>query len=167
MAYATSKTSAMQTALKAAVDIAAAELGAGLIATQPDVNARIDVLRNDFFGVLEPLVQEDQAKESSRPARSGGGLQSGGAGAPFSIDDAKTTVLNFGAFKGLTLGEVVNLSEDEAKAYSGGRYQRSGMQWLKWAAGSKEPKMAFVAKRAAVLVTEAGETLGLLKDLSK
>ncbi|MEM2973347.1 MAG: hypothetical protein QXS50_04275 [Candidatus Caldarchaeum sp.] len=147
MAYRVSKTSALQTAIKAAVDIAIAELNAGLVNNHDEVMALVDSLKQQFTDELYPMVEEDNALQAASDAaasRSTGGSSR----PPVSLQDALNTVLNFGAFKGLTLGDVANMDATETATYTQGKYSKSGVEWLKWAAGNKDPKAAFIRVRA-------------------
>lgn len=159
MAYQVSKTSALQTAIKAGVDIAVAELNAGIISTHDELLARVREMEAEFVSALYPLVEADNANMAAQPAPSyaskpsGGGGASGGGGSngSFSPSDAATTVLTFGAFKGLTIEQVFALSPAEATTYSqsvGKDYKRAGKEWLKWASENDDPKAAFIKVRA-------------------
>lgn len=153
MAYRVSKTSALQTAVKAAVDIALAELNAGLITDHDGVMNLIGELRDDFATQLFEEVDRDNAlldaEAISTPRRGGGG---GGGNKPFSADEAADTVLNFGKFKGLTLGQVYGMTDTECAAYTQGAYSKAGADWLRWAAANKDPKAGFIRPRAQAVL---------------
>lgn len=155
MAYRVSKTSALQTAVKAAVDIALAELNAGLVTSHEDVMSLIGTLRDEFSATLFEEVDRDNALLDA-DAISGGSSRSNrggnGGGSAFSSQEAADTVLNFGAFKGLTLGQVYHMDASEAAAYSGGNYTKAGQDWLRWAAANKDPKGNFIKKRAQAVL---------------
>lgn len=157
MAYQVSKTSALQTAIKAGVDIAVAELNAGIISTHDELVERVREMEAEFVGALYPLVEADNANMAAQPApfnrSSSGGASGGSSGGSngFSATDAAQTVLTFGAFKGLTIEQVFALSPAEATTYSqsvGKDYKRAGKEWLKWASENDDPKAAFIKVRA-------------------
>lgn len=161
MAYQVSKTSALQTAIKAGVDIAVAELNAGIISTHDELVERVREMEAEFVGALYPLVEADNANMAAQPAPSyakpsagsgGGGASSHGGGSNgFSPTDAAQTVLTYGAFKGLTIEQIFALTPAEATTYSqsvGKDYKRAGKEWLKWASENDDPKAAFIKVRA-------------------
>ncbi len=162
MAYSIGKTSALQTAVKAGVDIALAELQAGILTTHDDVMARFGEVKEELKVELLAQVEDDIIQagvQQSAPRSSGGGTGGGTpSGAPFTLDDAKNLVLNFGAFKGLTLGDVITMSAQDAQAYSGGSYKRSGLDWVKWCASNKDPKGKFASERAALVLADYNTT---------
>lgn len=155
MAYGPSKTSALQTAVNAAVTLVAAEVGAGLIPDQQAAMARYDEVKDKL---RDELFAQVDAEVSSSPPRQSFGTQQRSS-KPFSVEDARGTVLNFGAFKGLTLGDVEKLTAEEAEGYG---YKdkdgkgKPGIQWIRWAAGNTEPKAAFIRARAQAIVDDLG-----------
>jgi hypothetical protein len=159
MAYTQSKTSALQTAIKASVDLAVAFLNAGIIGTQDEVNAVMGDYQDQFTAALYPMVDADNAA-IAKSGGSGGGFRSnnragGGSNSTFSAQEAADTVLNFGAFQGLTIGQVYAMDASEAAAYStsvGKTYTKSGQDWLRWAAANKDPKGNFVRVRAQAVL---------------
>lgn len=149
MAYQVSKTSALQTAIKGSVDIAVAFLNAGIISTRDEFDNVLGDYQDAFTAALYPMVDADNANMGSNGG-AGGGRQSG-----FTPQEAADTVLNFGAFQGLTLGQVYHLTASEAQAYStsvGKAYNKSGVDWLRWAAANKDAKAQFIAKRAQAVL---------------
>lgn len=162
MAYTTSKTSALQTAIKASVDIGLALLNAGIVTSRDDLDKVMSDYQEMFTAQLYPLVDADNELARSQPSQYRGSRSNtgGGGGAPPSrpIDaaEAADVVLNFGVFKGLTLGQVYLLTADEAKRYAasqGKDYKRTGADWLKWVADqTDDPQKGFIAKRAKAVL---------------
>lgn len=151
MAYSIGKTSALQTAIKAGVDIALAEYAAGAL-TGPIMD-RVQEIANELKGELFAQVDDDNAGSaggSTYRAPSGGNSRGGAV----TVEDAKTMVLNFGWAKGLTIGDVLVMSKDEAAAYSGGKYARTGLDYVKWMSTNKDPKGAFASARAKVALDD-------------
>jgi hypothetical protein len=166
MAYSIGKTSALQTALKAGVDIAIAEFNAAVAqgAPLPSILDRVHEVADELKVELFAQADADNVTIASNPSpRSGGGSGSNG---PVTLADAKGMVLNFGWAKGMTIGDVLVMSKDEANNYSGGKYKRSGLDYLRWMSQNKDPKGAFAAARAAVVVAEADRTDADLKKLA-
>ena len=162
MAYSIGKTSALQTAIKAGVDIAVAELAAGILTT--DVMVRVHEVADELK--VELFAQADEDVKSS--GGSGGGFnRSGGASqGPVTLDDAKGMVLNFGWAKGLTLADVAQMTVDETKAYTAGAYKRSGIDYLRWMQSNKDPKGAHAAARAKLVVADYDATGAALTKLA-
>lgn len=168
MAYSVGKTSALQTAVKAGVDIALAEYAAAVAAGGPTpsildrVNEVKDMLKVELFAQVD---EDNKAVVST----SGGSYGAGGqrqAGGPVTLDDAKGMVLNFGAFKGMTLGDVLVMTKEEATAYTGGKYSRSGLDYVKWMSTNKDPKGAHSAARAKVVLDDFNRTSADLAKLA-
>lgn len=155
MAYSIGKTSALQTALKAGVDVAIAEFNANVasgsgVPTDFDIMARVHEVADELKVELFAQADEDNAATAS----SGGGGRVYGTLSPagITVTDARDMVLNFGAFKGMTLGDVVTMTSQEAAAYTKGKYDRPGVEWVKWCSTNRDPKGAFASARAKVLM---------------
>lgn len=163
MAYSIGKTSALQTAIKAGVDIAVAELAAGILTV--NVMDRVHEVANELKVELFAQADED-IKASGSP--SGGGFNNGGGASrgPVTPADAKSMVLNFGWAKGLTLADVAQMTKDETLAYTGGAYKRSGIDYLRWMSQNKDPKGAHAAARAALVVKDFDSTSADLAKLA-
>lgn len=159
MAYSIGKTSALQTAIKAGVDIAIAEYSAGHL--QGSIMDRVHAVADELKVELFAQADEDNAASSSAP-RTGGGTA--GFKGTISLEDSRDMVLNFGAFKGMTLGDVVVMTADEAIAYTNGKYTRPGLEWVKWCSSNRDPKGAFAAARAKVMLDDFNRQTA---DLSK
>lgn len=152
-----SKTSALQTSFNAAATVVAAELNAGIIKDQKDVADRLIALKDTIFGELSTTVDSDVA---SAPSYSGNGSAAKPAARQnFSVQDARDTVLNYGKFKGCTLGDVLLMDGKEGGGYGyvgKDGNGRPGVDWLKWAANNTDAKVAFIAQRAAAVLADAG-----------
>jgi len=163
MAYSIGKTSALQTAIKAGVDIAIAEYNAGAMGPGDTIMARVHEIADELKVELFAQADADNAGASS----GGGGGGFGRAGATgITVQDAKDMVLNFGAFKGMTLGDVVTMTKDEATAYTNGKYDRPGLEWVKWCASNRDPKGAFASARAKALLDDFNRTTASLSKLA-
>lgn len=93
---------------------------------------------------------------SSRSSKTGGGSKRRSGGGSVSLDDALDLELNFGSFKGETLGFVLGLSADACDAdYAYGDRERDGRDYISWLAGGSN-KNEFVQKRARVIADEEG-----------
>lgn len=161
MAYQSSKTSALQTAIKAAVDLAVAEVNAGFINDQDAIVGRVGVLKDAFAAELYAQVDADNAAASSAaPGSNASRSFHGGA------DEARDMVLNFGAFKGMTLGNVLTMTGDEVKAYTTGKRTTPGIDYLKWLSANKDPKANFAATRAKVVLDDFNATSANLGALT-
>lgn len=166
MAYQSNKTSALQTALKAAVDLAVAEVNAGFITEQDAILVRVGVLKDSFAAELYARVDEDNASAPVSSFGGGGGSESRGA-FNGSANEAYDMVLNFGAFKGMTLRNVLVMTADEVKAYTTGKRTTPGLEYLKWLAANKDPKANFAAVRAKVVLDDFNATSANLGALTK
>lgn len=177
MAYTSGKTSALQTAIKAGVDIAIAEYTAAAANGNPTINimARVNEVKDELKAELFAEVERDNAAIAASPApqRSfGGGGNTGAAGSrgPVDLAEANGMVLNFGAFKGLTIGDVLNMSASDAKAYTSGNdkpYTKPGHEWVKWCSENKDPKGAFASARAKVAYAAWKATDADLAELAR
>ena len=164
MAYSIGKTSALQTAIKAGVDIAVAEFAA-----DPTINimARVHEVADELKVELFAQADADNAAIAATPSGSNNrGFNPRAASGPVSLDEAKSMVLNFGWAKGMTLGDVLVMNEKDCQNFSGGKYKRSGIDYLRWMSQNKDPKGAFAAARAAVVIADADATDQDLKKLA-
>lgn len=161
MAYVTGKTNVLQSAIKAAAELTSAEVAAGITGpSQEEVQARFNQLRGPLFEELAAQVDADNALFAANDSgsskgggskRSSGGKGSAGGGEP-TLDEAKDMVLNFGAFKTVTLGEVLGLTAEQAADYGYGEGDKDGRAYITWLANNKDPKAGFAAKRAKVII---------------
>lgn len=164
MAYSVGKTSALQTALKAGVDIALAELAAGIIAGD-QVMVRVHEVADELKVELFAQADADNAVIASSPAPRSGGSNRVSSG-PVSVADAKGLVLNFGWAKGLTIGDVLVMDKADTAAYSNGKYSRSGFDYITWMSTNKDPKGAFAAARAKVALDDYRSTTAGLNTIA-
>ena len=169
MAFTVGKTSALQTAVKAAVDIAVAEFNAA--AQQgtplPSILDRVVEIRDFLAPDLFAQVDADNAATAASGGSSGGRSNFAGkaTNAVVSEQDARDMVLNFGAFRGLTLGDVAAMSKDEVHSYTSGKMKSDGLSYLTWLANNNDPKAAFAAKRAKVIVNSVGQAAKALSSI--
>ena len=170
MAYTTGKTSALQTATKAGVDIALAELAAGIIdpPTHEAIMARVQEVKDSLTPELFSMVDADNALAAAQPQQksypSKGGGSPKAAGAP-TLEEAKSAVLNFGMFKGMTMESVCAMTSDEVKAYTNGKRDGGGVKYIQWLAGSQKPEQAWAQARAKLVLDDwqaVGNTLAVL-----
>lgn len=170
MAFSTGKTSALQTAVKAAVDLAIAELNAGFIGDRAELDEAVAKRTGDFTAILFPQVEEDNATyASSGGGYSGGSSHSAGASNRSlpTVDEAKNMVLNFGAFKGLTLGQVVGMTADEVKKYTGGKQKSEGRSYVEWMTRQTDPKAQYSSARAIVVLADYDSTTAGLNTIAQ
>ena len=158
------KTGVAQTAANSASTYIAALATAGLLTDAKVAAKEFKTHYENVFAELALVVEADNemfaaldATEAARPAKSGGGRSypprnsgGGGGGGTVSIEDALATTFNFGAFKDLTIGEVLDLDEDGTSDYG---YQKSGRSYIAWV--SKNKDNPFMAKRAKVVLDSA------------
>lgn len=140
MAYGPSKTSARQTATNVAATLAAAGL------TIEDVKENFESIRDYVYNDLQSVMAEEATAAPQRSYSSGG--TSGGGSKGGSFNDPGSIELKFGAFKGMTIAQVAELSAGDAVDKTDGRYKKAGLEWLQWAANNKDPKAGFVQKAA-------------------
>lgn len=164
MAYRQLFTGIKQTAYNVAGSVVAAEIAAGIVQAN-EVQSRLleiaDLLFEDLSQVVESdnkILEAEDAKEPAKPRSSGSGNwqnkpRSGGGSRSITADSARETTLNFGAFKGLTLGEVFDMSADDAAAYGYGDGKKTGKQYVTWL--SKNEDNRFMQDRAKVLIEGA------------
>jgi len=159
VAYQQGKTGALQTAVNAAATVTAARIAAG--EDPKSVLDSFDELKDSIFAELAAQVDQDNAlfkaeAESSPKAirsttRPSGKPQNatGGNGA-ITLQKAQDLVLNFGAFKGMTLQEVWEASASEAADRGYGEGDKTGKKYVTWLTGNE--RNAYVASHAQVLV---------------
>jgi hypothetical protein len=168
VAYSVGKTSALQTAIKAAVDITLAELSAGIIldpVTHEAIMARVNEVKDSLTPELFAQVDEDNGTF----AASGGSGKSvpTPSGPIISLEEAKQMVLNFGMFKGMTLENIAAMTGDEVKAYTNGKRDSAGISYVKWVAGNTDPKAKFAADRAKLVLADYEATGAALAALAR
>ena len=159
MTYQKDQTGILQSATKAAAEMTAAELGAGIIKSHETAVKRFEELRATILEPLEAARTADnemfKAEEASAPAKtaSSGGNRSGGKSggkASGPITDAGSVVIKGGKFDTLTVSDVYDMPASLAEDY--GYCDRDGspkpgskyIQWL--TTNDKNPFMQKVAK---------------------
>lgn len=162
MAYIKDKTGVRQTATNAAVNLVTAFVGAGFIETQAKALDEFLTIRNGIFDDLAAVVDQDnaafaEAEKNAPPKKSWGGKPKGGSGGGGKVfkgnaEAAANLELNFGKFKGVTLGNVAAMSADEAAEYGHGEGDKPGLTYVKWLSTNENNKYA---AEAAALVLEA------------
>jgi hypothetical protein len=153
MAYSISETSAMQTAVKAASDIVVALVNTAQLESEYIKETLDEYVQFVYTTFLVPALERDrQAAPDISAPRPFGGRRDGGQQEAITPEDAENTVINFGAFKGLTLGAVSRMTASEAREYTDGKYTRTGQSYLKWLLNDTEPARAFIRARAKVVL---------------
>ena len=159
--YQQGKTGALQTAVNAAATIVAAEISVQLVTISPQ--GRFDTLKDAIFAELSKQVDADNAlfkaeAESSPKATSSKYNKtatevqhsSGSNNGAITLQKAQDLVLNFGAFKGMTLQEVWEASASEAADRGYGEGDKTGRKYVTWLTGNERNE--YVAKHAQGLV---------------
>ncbi|MES2156008.1 MAG: hypothetical protein V4510_12820 [bacterium] len=170
MAFQKDKTTAAQTAGNVAGNVAAAALTAGKLDVDSAAEFVVDVFEA-LFTKLAPIVDADNANflaqegaaPASKTAKSGGERSYSKTrssktrgNSSVSLDDALGMELNFGAFGGETMGNVLALSADDAdEQYGYGDGERSGRDYITWLATDKN-KNDYVRTRARVIADSEG-----------
>lgn len=130
-----------------------------------DLAAIVDA-DNEKFAEADKGSSNGSSKSSNRSSkstssrgsktRSGGKSRSGGKGSGISLDDALGMELNFGAFEGETLGDVLKLTSDECEDdYGYGDGERDGSDYISWLASDKNQN-EYVQRRARIIADEEG-----------
>lgn len=167
MAFKQLSTSATQTAVNAAATVAA---GA-------DLDQAVEIFEAIFGSAIEKLdaavaadnalLAEEQAKDPAPAKASGGastrGRKTGGrsngkrsGGGSVTLSDARDMVLSKGAFEGVTLGALVEMSAEDAEAdYGYGDGERSGLDYVTWL-GSDDYSNDYVQRRARLILDDLG-----------
>jgi hypothetical protein len=179
MAFVKDKTGSAQTAANASAVVVAA-----FADSFKNFDAAIEAfndLRKQVFDDLAGIVDADNAafaaedsgssngssKSSNRSSKgtssrgskthtNGGGKSRGSKGGTISLDDALGMELNFGAFEGETLGDVLKLNSDECDSdYSYGDGEREGTDYISWLASDKNQN-EYVQRRARIIADDEG-----------
>lgn len=158
-----------QTAVNTAATVTAALIGVGEIPSG-EVSEEFGKIRDETFAYLNGLADQDDAayeaagpKTETRPASGGAAKKTGGAKRASSgprkgpnLEDSRTLELNFGAFEGVKLGDLLDISAEEADAdYAYGDGERSGRDYLAWLASDKCSR-DFVRVRARLIAEAEG-----------
>jgi hypothetical protein len=146
--------------VNAASTVVAALISTKAITNVEDAVAELEGIRDVLFVDLEKLVDSDNAvfekAEASAPKRTAGarttGSKNGGAkggGKNITADSARELELTWGKFKGVTLGELETMSEEDAEEYG---YDKDGLGYLKYL--SRNDSNDFVATRAKAILKD-------------
>lgn len=175
MAYRKDKTGSLQTATNVAGAVVQTLIEAGAIKFAASKKA--DVVIEETFGHIDDLTQriftplaeqvdadnalfEEAEKEEAKSGRSAGrssgnagrrssGGGGGGGSSKVSLEDASATELTWGAFKGISLGEIAEMSKRDVED-AGVDYAGSGKRYLAWL--SKNQDNNYMASRAKVVL---------------
>lgn len=129
-------------------------------------------IRDEVFAYLDALAKADDeayegGKADSKPARSGsstrskstGGRKTGGSKGKGDghfhgdLADALEMKLKFGAFEGVSLGDLLEIDADEADSdHAYGDGEKSGRDYIKWLASFRNG--GIYSREAGLLVTE-------------
>lgn len=146
MAFGPSITSARQTATNAAAQLVAAGL------TLEDVKENFDAIRTFIFEDLQTFIkQETESAPAQRSSAAGNGRGSA------SVSNPGDLVINWGAFKGMSLGAIATMSAADAKAESaknGKSYDKPGVKYIEYLANNKDPKASYVRKYAQAFLDQ-------------
>lgn len=150
MAYGLSKANLRQTSFNVAATLVAAEVAAGFHADTASAREAFYGISLEVFSQLvaelaaesESGQAEERPKASQRPKPKA------------SSTDPRDIVLKYGSFAGLTLGQVLDLSAEEAAEYG---YGKSGRDYIKWLASPRqENKFLQTAAKAIIEAEQAG-----------
>ncbi len=145
-----SKANLRQTSYNVAATLVAAEVQAGLLTA--DVREAFHALADDVYAKLLKEFEE-QNETSTREVRPTGGATRS-AQRSFEdngLDAALSVQLNYGAFKGLTLGEVLKMSPQQAAEYGYGDGNKSGRDYIRWLAAPHQENK-FLQRRARTII---------------
>lgn len=159
-----------QTAVNDATQLVAAMITDGAIngTDEETVLNTLDVIADHIFDRLDAVKAKDdeayEADKDSKPEKSnrsnktGGGSnkRSSGGSSKLTMGDALGMELNFGAFKGVSLQELVALTAAECdEDYGYGDGEKDGKDYLRWLAGPGT-KSDFVRNRARLIADDLG-----------
>lgn len=162
------RSSLRQTAANDAASIVVAELTAGILSSQDEVDTRFTELVENIFADLDEVAKQDDAQyegSSDKPAKRGRktgggskskGRRSGGGKSSITLEDALAMELTSGVFEGETLGTVLDLSaEDADEDYGYADGERSGADYIAWLASDKN-KNDYTQRRARIIAEAEG-----------
>ena len=146
----------------------AAQVAAQRCAADSDLD--FDEVRDELFAWLDEKAKADDAAyetavgssdtgtTAKRASKTGGGSKGGKKGgfkAP-TLKSALEMDLSFGAFEGVTLGELLEIDAETAdRDYEYGDGERNGRDYLKWLASERNPNE--YARARARLVADAND----------
>lgn len=160
------QTGVAQTAANTAATMVAAAITAGVIGDMATATTEFDRIRAATFEDLAKVVDHDNelfaSVEAAAPARSTSSSSGGGKTyADPSLEQALDTELSFGAFKGVKLGRVIDMTDAERAEYG---YEKGAVAYLTYlskldkvsdadAAKGRKPN-TFIASRASVILED-------------
>ena len=162
------QTGVAQTAANTAATMVAAAITAGVIGDMETATTEFDRIRAATFEDLQKVVDHDNelfaSVEAAAPARSTSSSSSSGGAksyAPPSLEQALDCELTFGAFKGVKLGRIIEMTDAERAEYG---YEKGATAYLTYlskldkvseadAAKGRKPN-TFIASRASVILED-------------
>jgi hypothetical protein len=148
---ATTPANLMQTAINGAVTLTSAFVAAGFVSDIDEARSVFEKERDSIFETLGSQPNEQPARASGGSRSSGGGSKGSGGGKQFTADEARNIDLIFGKFKGVTLGELENMSASDTEEYG---YEKGGLAYLKYLANNDDPKGGFIKRAASAILEE-------------
>lgn len=170
MGFRKDKTTVAQTAANAAATVTAALVTAGCIQDPEAADEYFNSLWTRVFGLLGVVVDTDndmfaEQEEKEKKAPSRRAWSKGKAkGTSITFEDAAATALGFGKFgskdengqpSGVTLGELLNMSEADCAKYG---YDGDGIKYLKYL--EKNEGNRYIARRAHIVLEALREEQG-------
>lgn len=146
---ATTPANLMQTSVNAATTLVSAYVQAGFVSSIDEAKAAFEAERASIFAILS----EQPGEPVSAPTTRVSGGPTKGRGKQFTAEEARGIALNFGKFKGVTLGELENLTGAECAEYGYGDGEKTGLQYLKYLANNDDPKADYM-RRASTAVLD-------------
>jgi ribosomal protein L12E/L44/L45/RPP1/RPP2 len=159
MAFQKTQVEGFQTATNGAVTLTAALLSNGLI-EQDAVVQTVKSLRDELFGDIADVIAKDnemlRAEAASSPSTTPSNRRSTSADEPkatktFSKEEGAAITLNFGAFKGKSIGDVIAMPASEAGTYGYPKAApgtKPGKSYIEWLANDDEPARSFASNAA-------------------
>jgi hypothetical protein len=162
------QTGVAQTAANTAATMVAAAITAGVIGDMETAKTEFDRIREDTFNDLKTVVDADnelfakvEAEAPKAAPRSGGSSSGGKTYGPPSLEQALGTELTFGAFKGVKLERIIEMTDAERAEYG---YEKGAVAYLTYlskldvvseadAAKGRKPN-DFIASRAKVILED-------------
>jgi hypothetical protein len=159
------QTGVAQTAANTAATMVAAAITAGIIGDMEVAKTEFDRIREATFADLKSVVDTDNelfaAVEAAAPAKSSSSSSGEKTYADPSLEQALNTELSFGAFKGVKLSRVIEMTDAERAEYG---YEKGATAYLTYlskldkvseadAAKGRKPN-TFIASRAKVILED-------------
>ena len=167
MAFIKTKVEGFQTSTNVAAELTAALVAQGAVeANAKAVVATVREIRDELFTDISAVIDADnvalKAEAATSPAvNTGGGGggnrrassadSGGGTGKVFTKEEGAALVLNFGAFKGLSIGSVIAMPASEAGTYGYPKAapgSKPGKSYIEWLSTDEEPARNFASRAA-------------------